>query len=175
MSLATHIYQALNTAHGRPALPELKAGETVRVHQKVREGKKERVQIFEGIVIAVKHGTGLNGTFTVRRLASGGVAVEKVYPVHLPSIVRIDRVKRAKVRRAKLYYLRDRQGKATRFSNEWSTNSSWQEAQEAELGVPETKAEEAAKKEATVEEVKPELVEGESVEGESVEPEAKSE
>lgn len=146
MALATHLYQALTKEHGRRAVPELKPGETVRVHQKVKEGKKERVQIFEGVVIAVKHGTGLNGTFTVRRVASGGVAVEKVYPVHLPSIVRIDRVKQAKVRRAKLYYLRGRQGKATRFANEWLTNQSWQEEQAAELGEAEEKdvADEAA-------------------------------
>ena len=173
MSLATHIYQALTKTHGREAMPELKAGETVRVHQRVKEGKKERVQIFEGVVIAVKHGTGLNGTFTVRRLASGGVAVEKVYPVHLPSIVRIDRVKKAKVRRAKLYYLRARQGKATRFANEWMTNDSWQEAQEAELGAPETKADEAAREEA---ESEVEVKEEPAAEAEAAaEPETKSE
>lgn len=134
MALATHLYQALNAAYGRKDLPTIKAGETVRVHQTVKEGKKERIQIFEGVVIAVKHGAGLNGTFTVRRVASGGVAVEKVYPLHLPSIVQIDQVKKAKVRRAKLYYLRGRQGKATRFATEWMTNKSWQEAQAEELG-----------------------------------------
>lgn len=152
MSLATHLYQSLTKEHGRRSVPELKPGETVRVHQKVKEGKKERVQIFEGVVIAVKHGTGLNGTFTVRRVASGGVTVEKVYPVHLPSIVRIDRVKQAKVRRAKLYYLRGRQGKATRFANEWLTNQSWQEEQAAELGEPTTEEAKEEPKEDAVEE-----------------------
>ncbi len=164
MSLATHLYQSLTSTFGRREVPQLTPGETIKVHQLVKEGKKERVQIFEGVVIAVKHGTGLNGTFTVRRIASGGVAVEKVYPVHLPSIVRIDRVKKAQVRRAKLYYLRDRQGKATRFSNEWLTNESWQEAQEAEaqqsaekeVEAQEEAPAETAAEEATTEEAKTE-------------------
>ena len=85
-------------------------GDTVRVHIKVKEGSRERIQVFEGIVIAEKHG-GIEKTITVRRL-SYGVGVEKVFPVYSPSIDKIEVVRHGKVRRAKLYYLRDRMGKA---------------------------------------------------------------
>ena len=87
-------------------------GDTVKVHLKVKEGNRERIQIFEGTVIAKKHG-GIEETFTVRRI-SYGVGVEKVFPVHAPSIDKIEVVRHGKVRRAKLYYLRDRVGKAAK-------------------------------------------------------------
>ena len=87
-------------------------GDTVRVHVKVKEGSRERIQVFEGTVIAKKHG-GIEETFTVRRV-SYGVGVEKVFPVHAPSIEKIELVRHGKVRRAKLYYLRDRVGKAAK-------------------------------------------------------------
>ena len=87
-------------------------GDTVRVHLKVKEGNRERIQVFEGTVIAKKHG-GIEETFTVRRI-SYGVGVEKVFPVHAPSIEKIELVRHGKVRRAKLYYLRDRVGKAAK-------------------------------------------------------------
>jgi large subunit ribosomal protein L19 len=87
-------------------------GDTVRVHIKVKEGSRERIQVFEGIVIAEKHG-GIEKTITVRRL-SYGVGVEKVFPVYSPSIDKIEVVRHGKVRRAKLYYLRDRMGKAAK-------------------------------------------------------------
>ena len=87
-------------------------GDTVRVHVKVKEGSRERIQIFEGIVIAKKHG-GIEETITVRRL-SYGIGVEKVFPVHSPSIDHIEVVRSGKVRRAKLYYLRGRVGKAAK-------------------------------------------------------------
>ncbi len=90
-------------------LPEVKVGDTVRVHVKVREGSRERIQVFEGTVIAKKHG-GIEETFTVRRI-SYGVGAEKVFPVHSPSIDHVEVVRNGKVRRAKLYYLRDRVGK----------------------------------------------------------------
>ena len=88
-------------------------GDTVRVHVKVKEGSRERIQIFEGIVIAKKHG-GIEETITVRRL-SYGIGVEKVFPVHSPSIDHIEVVRSGKVRRAKLYYLRGRVGKAAKI------------------------------------------------------------
>ena len=88
-------------------------GDTVRVHVKVQEGSRERIQIFEGIVIAKKHG-GIEETITVRRL-SYGIGVEKVFPVHSPSIDHIEVVRSGKVRRAKLYYLRGRVGKAAKI------------------------------------------------------------
>ena len=92
--------------------PQVEVGETVRVHVKIKEGSRERIQIFEGTIIAKKHG-GVEQTITVRRL-SYGVGVEKVFPVHSPNIVNVETVRRGKVRRAKLYYLRDRVGKAAK-------------------------------------------------------------
>lgn len=93
-------------------LPQVKVGDTVRVHVKVKEGSRERIQIFEGTVIAKKHG-GIEETFTVRRI-SYGVGVEKVFPVHSPSIETVEIVRNGKVRRAKLYYLRDRVGRGAK-------------------------------------------------------------
>ncbi len=87
-------------------------GNTVKVHLKVKEGNRERIQVFEGTVIAKKHG-GVEETFTVRRI-SYGIGVEKVFPLHTPSIEKIETVRRGKVRRAKLYYLRNRVGKAAK-------------------------------------------------------------
>ena len=96
----------------RNAFPEVEIGDYVKVHLKIKEGNRERVQIFEGTVIARK-GSGLNETITVRRL-SYGVGVERVLPVHSPRINTIEIVRKGKVRRAKLYYLRDRVGKAAK-------------------------------------------------------------
>ena len=92
--------------------PPVTVGDTVRVHLKVKEGNRERIQVFEGTVIAKKHG-GINETFTVRRI-SYGVGVEKVFPLYSPVIEKVETVRRGKVRRAKLYYLRDRVGKAAK-------------------------------------------------------------
>ena len=94
-------------------VPVANVGDTVRVHVRIKEGSRERIQVFEGIVIARKHG-GIEETITVRRLAYG-VGVEKVFPVHSPSIEKIETVRRGFVRRAKLYYLRDRVGKAAKI------------------------------------------------------------
>ena len=94
-------------------VPQVLVGDTVRVHVKVKEGARERIQVFEGTVIAKKHG-GIEETITVRRL-SYGVGVEKVFPVHSPSIEKIEMVRHGYVRRAKLYYLRDRVGKAAKI------------------------------------------------------------
>ena len=93
--------------------PVVAVGDTVRVHLKVKEGNRERIQVFEGVVIAKKHG-GIEETFTVRRV-SYGVGVEKVFPVHSPSVEKIELVRHGKVRRAKLYYLRNRVGKAAKI------------------------------------------------------------
>ncbi len=89
-------------------------GDTVRVLYLVREGQKERIQAFEGVCIARKHG-GMDETFMVRKI-SGGVGVERIFPVHAPTVKGVEVVRRGKVRRAKLYYLRDRKGKATRIT-----------------------------------------------------------
>ena len=96
----------------RTDLPELKIGDTVKVHFKVREGSRERIQVFEGTIIS-KRGGGVSESFTVRRI-SYGVGVERVFPVNSPKIDKVEVVRQGKVRRAKLYYLRDRVGKATK-------------------------------------------------------------
>ena len=93
-------------------LPELKVGDTVKVHQKIKEGNRERIQLFEGTVIA-KNGGGISETFTVRRV-SYGCGVEKTFPLHSPNVVKVETVRCGKVRRAKLYYLRGRVGKASK-------------------------------------------------------------
>lgn len=93
-------------------LPELKIGDTVKVHARIKEGNRERIQIFEGTIIAMKH-SGINQSVTVRRI-SYGVGVEKTFPVHSPNIAKFEVVRHGKVRRAKLYYLRDRVGKAAK-------------------------------------------------------------
>ena len=92
--------------------PQVKIGDTIRVHVKVKEGSRERIQVFEGIIIARKHG-GIGETITVRRVTHG-VGCEKVFPVHSPRIASVETVRKGKVRRAKLYYLRDRSGKAAK-------------------------------------------------------------
>ena len=103
------LMKALTSQYMKQELPEVQVGDTVRVHVKIKEGSRERIQIFEGTVIAKKHG-GIEETITVRRI-SYGVGCEKVFPVHSPTIVSVETVRRGKVRRAKLYYLRDRVGK----------------------------------------------------------------
>ena len=91
-------------------LPELRPGDTIKVHQKIKEGEKERIQIFEGIIIAKKHGKGISATITVRKVVDG-VGVERVFPIHSPSIAKMEVVSHGKVRRSKLYYLKDAKGK----------------------------------------------------------------
>lgn len=107
--MAKDLMKALTSQYMKHELPEMNIGDTVRVHVKIKEGSRERIQVFEGTIIAKKHG-GINETITVRRI-SYGVGCEKVFPVHSPTIVSVDTVRRGKVRRAKLYYLRDRVGK----------------------------------------------------------------
>ena len=103
------LVKAIAAQYSKPELPEMNVGDTVRVMVLVKEGNRERTQAFEGTIIAKKHG-GINETITVRRV-SYGVGCEKVFPVHSPSIVSVTTVRRGKVRRAKLYYLRERVGK----------------------------------------------------------------
>lgn len=105
-------------------LPEIRPGDTVKVYQKIKEMyqkdkkskpvEKERTQVFEGMVVAKKHGKGISGTMTVRRVMDG-VGVERIFPLHLPSIEKIEIIGHSKVRRAKLYYLRERTGKSARL------------------------------------------------------------
>jgi large subunit ribosomal protein L19 len=95
--------------------PPIKAGDTVRVHVKVREGDKERIQVFEGVVIGLHRG-GTRGSFTVRKV-SFGQGVERIFPLHSPTIQKVEVMRSAKVRRAKLYYLRELRGKAARMKD----------------------------------------------------------
>ncbi len=95
--------------------PVVEVGDLVKVHVRIKEGEKYRIQIFEGTVIAKKHG-GINETFTVRRVAHG-CGIERVFPLHSPTIEKVEVVRNGKVRRAKLYYLRDRVGKAAKVKS----------------------------------------------------------
>lgn len=106
------LIKALEAQQLKAEKPVANVGDTVRVHVKIKEGTRERIQVFEGIVIAKKHGS-VEETITVRRIAYG-VGVEKVFPIHSPSIEKIETVRTGFVRRAKLYYLRDRVGKAAK-------------------------------------------------------------
>jgi large subunit ribosomal protein L19 len=95
-------------------LPEIRPGYTVVIHQKIKEGDKERIQTFQGLVIAQKHGSGINATITVRKI-SGGIGIERIFPLHAPTIQKIEVTKKSKVRRAKLYYLRGKFGKKAKM------------------------------------------------------------
>ena len=110
------LMQSFTQKHLKAEPPVVTVGDTVRVHLKVKEGNRERIQVFEGTVIAKKHG-GIEETFTVRRI-SYGIGVEKVFPLHAPSIEKVEVVRHGKVRRAKLYYLRDRVGKAAKVKEQ---------------------------------------------------------
>ncbi len=106
------LIQAFTNEQLKTEVPVIKIGDTIRVHNRIKEGNRERIQMFEGTVIA-KHGGGISETFTVRRV-SYGCGVEKTFPIHSPNVVKVDVVRVGKVRRAKLYYLRDRVGKASK-------------------------------------------------------------
>ena len=100
----------------KETVPQFNIGDTVRIHNKIKEGTRERIQMFEGTVIA-RHGGGISETFTVRRVAYG-CGVEKTFPIHSPNVVQVDVTRRGKVRRSKLYYLRDRVGKAAKVKEQ---------------------------------------------------------
>ena len=106
------LMKAFTEKYKKAEPPVVAIGDTVKVHLKVKEGNRERIQIFEGTVIAKKHG-GIEETFTVRRV-SYGVGVEKTFPMHSPNVEKVEVVRKGKVRRAKLYYLRNRVGKAAK-------------------------------------------------------------
>lgn len=106
--------EQFNSSQQKADLPNIRPGDTVLVHQKIKEGNKERLQIFEGVVIAKKHGKGPSGTITVRKVVEG-IGVERIFPIHSPSISKIEVAKHGKVRRAKLYYLRTTKGKKAKI------------------------------------------------------------
>ena len=106
------LVKALSSQYMKAELPEMRVGDTVRVHVRIKEGSRERIQVFEGVIIARKGG-GIGESITVRRV-SYGVGCEKVFPGHSPRVADIETVRKGKVRRAKLYYLRERFGKAAK-------------------------------------------------------------
>ena len=110
------LIQAFTNEQLKKEVPVVRIGDTVRVHNKIKEGNRERIQMFEGTVIA-KHGGGISETFTVRRV-SYGVGVEKTFPIHSPNVEKVDIIRVGKIRRAKLYYLRGRVGKASKVKEQ---------------------------------------------------------
>ena len=128
----------------KPEIPKFEIGDTVDVHQRILEGQKERVQIFSGVVIA-RRGEGMRESFTVRRIVQGE-GVERVFPIHSPRIAKVEVKRTGRVRRAKLYYLRDRVGKATRLRERRAKVSENGATKGRKAGKKET-AEQAGKKE----------------------------
>ena len=106
------LIKAFTNEQLKQELPVIRIGDTIRVHNRIKEGNRQRIQMFEGTVIA-KHGGGISETFTVRRV-SYGVGVEKTFPIHSPNVEKVDIIRSGKVRRAKLYYLRERSGKSAK-------------------------------------------------------------
>lgn len=153
------IIKSIEHEQMKNAIPDLKVGDTVRVHQRIKEGNRERIQVFEGIIIK-KQGGGLNATFTVRRVAYG-CGVEKTYLIHSPMVEKIEVVRVGKARRAKLYYLRDRLGKAAKTKEDIGARienkeiiikgADVEEAPVAEESVAEVAAEEVVATEAVAE------------------------
>ena len=108
-----HLLAEFTKTQLRSDIPEIQPGDTVKVFQKIREGEKERIQPFEGLVIARKHGRGISATITVRKV-SDGIGVERIFPIHSPAIQKLEILKRSQVRRAKLYYIREKAAKEAR-------------------------------------------------------------
>ena len=119
--------ETITKAQLKEGLPDIKPGDTVKVYQKIKEKGKERLQAFEGVVLARKHGKGINATITVRKIIAG-VGVEKIFPIHAPTIGKIEVIKRGRVRRAKLYYLRTAKGRKARLKRkELGDIAAWEE------------------------------------------------
>src|SRR6185295_453232 len=141
--------QELHAEAGAKKFPRFRAGQTVKVHQRIKEGDKERIQIFQGLVIETTGGTSICGSITVRKIVDG-IGVEKVFPLHLPSIEKIELVKEGKVRQARIFFMRDRQGKSARLQERFFSDAELKamaphEATEAEIEEA-IKAEEARQK-----------------------------
>lgn len=115
----------------KTGLPDFRSGDTVKVYQKIKEGEKERIQLFEGLVIARKHGKGTDGTFTVRKVTAG-VGVEKTYPLHSPLIEKLEVVKSTKTRRNKLYFIRGASGRRAKMKSVRADVSAVQETEQSQ-------------------------------------------
>ena len=159
------IIKSIEHEQMKNAIPDLKVGDTIRVHQRIKEGNRERIQVFEGIIIK-KQGGGLNATFTVRRVAYG-CGVEKTFLIHSPMVEKIEVVRVGKARRAKLYYLRDRVGKAAKTKEDIGARI---ETKEIVIKGAETEEAPVAEEVATpvVEEAKVEATATEEVKAEEV-------
>jgi len=113
--MSDNVIRQLEQSYLKSDIPHFGPGDTVKVHVRVREGEKERIQVFQGVVIARKHGrNSTSSTFRVRKISSG-VGVERVFPLHSPMVAKVEVLRHGRVRRAKLYYLRERSGKAARI------------------------------------------------------------
>lgn len=137
----TTLHKLINPTIFKKKVPNLKPGMTVRVHQKIKEGGKERVQIFQGLILGLSSGYGPDKTFLVRKVVEG-IGVEKVFPIYSPNIVKIDIVRQSKVRRAKLYYMRRLFGKSARLKDSELTAQPQEEPAEAPLSLAEAPKEE---------------------------------
>ena len=109
------LMQSINELEVNPNIPELLPGDQVRVHVRIVEGTTERTQVFQGVVLRVREGSGANRSFTVRRIAAGGIGVERSFLYHSPRVEKVELMRRAKVRQARLYFLRERRGKSARL------------------------------------------------------------
>jgi len=131
--------EIFNQAQFKKDLPDIRPGDTIKIHHKIKEGDKERIQVFEGLVLARKHGKEAGATITVRKIISG-VGVEKIFPIHSPNIEKIEILKRGKARRAKLYYLRSAKGRKARLKKRKFTEVIAPETEEEEEKEPENKS-----------------------------------
>lgn len=148
----------LTQQYGKKNIPDIRPGDTVRISFKITEGGKTRLQSYEGICIAKKHGNSLDGSFTLRKI-SGGIGVERTFPLHSPLITKIEKIKSRKTHRAKLYFIRDLVGKKAKKARELKDYKMWEEAiSEEEIAqIEEEKHQAALKKEAAKEKEKVEL------------------
>jgi large subunit ribosomal protein L19 len=112
------LMESVERLEPNPNIPDLRPGDTVRVHVRIVEGNTERVQVFQGVVLRMRKGRGPNGSFTVRRIATGGIGVERTFLYSSPRIEKVEVTARSRVRRAQLYFLRERRGKAARLKEE---------------------------------------------------------
>lgn len=153
------LIQDLTKQFGKKNIPEIRPGDTLRVHFRITEGSKTRIQVFEGICIARKHGSTLDGSFTLRKV-SGGIGVERTFPIHSPLITKVEKTKSRKVSRAKLYFIRDLVGKKAKKARETKDAKMWEEAtSEEELAKIEEEQKIEAEKKAQVKAKKEEELE----------------
>lgn len=151
-----NLLQTIQSKYIKKSIPSLQSGDVVRIHEKIKEGKKERIQVFEGMIIAIRGGKSLNATFSVRKI-SFGIGVEKIFPLHSPKIIKIEIIRKIRSRKSKLYYLRNLTQKQIQKRSELAKYVSWEDErakQEEEELKKEKEAEAKKKKEAKKQEEK---------------------